>query len=108
MARPDQRSFTGVNGGGMLGHWGGVKLYHLVRSCPAKKSELTGQQKCQIHIMENVTLTQKEQARLQVLNSDTPVAQHASAIDTRQLMEWWGRRATGMIMRAGLTTRPFL
>ena len=20
----------GVNGGGMLGHWGGVKLYHLV------------------------------------------------------------------------------
>ena len=35
----------------------------------AKMSSLTGQQKCQIHIMENVTLTQKEQARLQVLNS---------------------------------------
>ena len=32
-----------VNGGGMLGHWGGVKLYHLVRSCPAKASSLTGQ-----------------------------------------------------------------
>ena len=30
----------------MLGHWGGVKLYHLVCSCPAKKSELTGQHKC--------------------------------------------------------------
>ena len=31
-----------VNGGDMLGHWGGVKLYHLVCSCPPKKSELTG------------------------------------------------------------------
>ena len=35
-----------VNGGGMLGHWGGVKLYHPVGSCPPKKSELTGQHKC--------------------------------------------------------------
>ena len=25
-----------VNGGGMLGHWGGVKLYHLVCSCSAR------------------------------------------------------------------------
>ena len=32
-------------------------------------TSLTGQQKCRIHIMENVTLTRKEQARLQVLNS---------------------------------------
>ena len=36
---------------------------------PAKASSLTGQQKCHIHPMENVTLTQKEQTRLQVLNS---------------------------------------
>ena len=39
-------SSLNVNSGGMLGHWGGVKLYHLVCSCPAKKSELTGQHKC--------------------------------------------------------------
>ena len=32
-------------------------------------SALTGQHKCHIHGMENMTLTQKEQARLQVLNS---------------------------------------
>ena len=37
--------------------------------CSAKRSSLTGQQKCHIHPMENVTLTPKEQARLQVLNS---------------------------------------
>ena len=37
--------------------------------CPAKASSLTGQHKCHIHPMENVTLTQKEQTRLQVLNS---------------------------------------
>ena len=35
-----------VKGGVMLGHWGGVKLYHPVGSCPPKKSELTGQHKC--------------------------------------------------------------
>ena len=52
-----------------MGHCGGVKLYHLACSCPPKKSELTGQHKCHIHPMENVTLTQKEQTRLQVLNS---------------------------------------
>ena len=34
----------------------------------AKMSALTSQQKCHIHGMENMTLTQKEQARLQVLN----------------------------------------
>ena len=32
-------------------------------------SWLTGQQKYHIHTMENVTLNQKEQTRLQVLNS---------------------------------------
>ena len=37
--------------------------------CPAKWSWLTGQRKCHNHTMENVTLTSKEQARLQVLNS---------------------------------------
>ena len=35
----------------------------------AKRSSLTGQHKCHIHRMENVTLNPKEQARLQVLNS---------------------------------------
>ena len=44
----------GVNGGGMLGHWGGVKLYHLVRSCPAKKSELTGQHKYQRQLLREM------------------------------------------------------
>ena len=34
--------------------------------CPAKRSELTGQQKCHTHRMENVTLTPKEQTRVQV------------------------------------------
>ena len=52
-----------------MGHCGGVKLYHLACSCAPKKSELTGRHKCHIHPMENVTLTQKEQTRLQVLNS---------------------------------------
>ena len=52
-----------------MGHCGGVNLYHLACSCPPKKSELTGRHKCHIHPMENVTLTQKEQTRLQVLNS---------------------------------------
>ena len=35
-------------------------------------SALTGQYKCHIHGMENMTLTQKEQAKLQVLNSLLP------------------------------------
>ena len=43
-----------VNGGGMLGHWGGVKLYHLVCSCSAKKSELTGQHKCPHHLLREM------------------------------------------------------
>ena len=48
---------------------GGGKLYHLGCRRPGKRSWLTGQQKCHIHRMENVTLNPKEQARLQVLNS---------------------------------------
>ena len=43
-----------VNGGGMLGHWGGVKLYHLVCSCSAKKSSLTGQHKCPHHLLREM------------------------------------------------------
>ena len=45
---------TGVNGGGMLGHWGGVKLYHLVCSCPPKKSELSGQHKCPCQLLREM------------------------------------------------------
>ena len=45
---------TIVNGGGMLGHWGGVKLYHLVCSCSAKKSALTGQHKCPHHLLREM------------------------------------------------------
>ena len=41
---------------------------HLV-DVQRKASSLTGQQKCHIHSMENVTLTPKEQTRLRVLNS---------------------------------------
>ncbi len=44
----------GVNGGGMLGHWGGVKLYHLVCSCPPKKSELSGQHKYQHQLLREM------------------------------------------------------
>ena len=47
--RPDT-----VNGGGMLGHWGGVKLYHLVCSCPPKKSELSGQHKCPCQLLREM------------------------------------------------------
>ena len=43
-----------VNGGGMLGHWGGVKLYHLVCSCPPKKSELSGQHKCPCQLLREM------------------------------------------------------
>ena len=35
----------------------------------AKRSSLTGQHKCHIHGMKNVTLNPKEQTRPQVLNS---------------------------------------
>ena len=56
--QPEYRERTidalSVNGGGMLGHWGGVKLYHLVRSCPAKKSELTGQHKYQRQLLREM------------------------------------------------------
>ena len=45
---------------------------------------LTGQQKCQIHVMENVTLTSKEQARLQVLNS--LLAEHVTLDQAATLM----------------------
>ena len=45
---------------------------------------LTGQQKCQIHVMENVILTQKEQARLQVLNS--LLAEHVTLDQAATLM----------------------
>ena len=38
-------------------------------STSSEKILATGQQKCHIHSMENVTLTPKEQTRLQVLNS---------------------------------------
>ena len=48
---------------------GGEKTCHWGCRSPGKMSDLTGQHKCNIHRMENVTLTQKEQARLQVLNS---------------------------------------
>ena len=46
--------FLIVNGGGMLGHWGGVKLYHLVCSCPPKKSELSGQHKCPCQLLREM------------------------------------------------------
>ena len=51
-----------VNGGEIMYRRGGIEL--LTASISASP---TGQQEC--HIMENVTLTQKEQTRLQVLNS---------------------------------------
>ena len=50
----------------------------------AKMSSLTGQQKCHIHAMENVTLTSKEQARLQVLNS--LLAEHMTLDQAAMLM----------------------
>ena len=52
-----------VNGGGMLGHWGGVKLYHLVCSCSAKKSELTGQHKCPHHLLREMACLRVGQQR---------------------------------------------
>ena len=50
----------------------------------AKRSSLTGRHKCHIHPMENVTLTQKEQARLQVLNS--LLAEHMALDQAATLM----------------------
>ena len=50
----------------------------------AKMSSLTSQQKCHIHLMENVTLTSKEQARLQVLNS--LLAEHMTLDQAAMLM----------------------
>ena len=47
-------------------------------------SSLTGQHKCHIHGMENVTLTSKEQARLQVLNS--LLAEHMTLDQAAMLM----------------------
>ena len=47
-------------------------------------SALTGQHKCHIHGMENMTLTQKEQARLQVLNS--LLAEHMTLDQAATLM----------------------
>ena len=65
-----------VNGGGksdrvgdsVVGLWRGEIVSSTSRR-PAKASSLTGQHKCHIHRMENVTLNPKEQTRLQVLNS---------------------------------------
>ena len=50
-------------------HPGGTVLLRPSCRRSAKVFALTGQQKCHIHRMENVTLNPKEQARLQVLNS---------------------------------------
>ena len=47
----------------MLGHWGGVKLYHLVRSCSVKKSELTGQHKYQRHLLREMPCLRVGQQR---------------------------------------------
>ncbi len=58
-----RRDFLGVNGGGMLGHWGGVKLYHLVCSCSAKKPELTGQHKCPHHLLREMACLRVGQQR---------------------------------------------
>ena len=51
---PAHQAALSVNGGGMLGHWGGVKLYHLVCSCPPKKSELSGQHKCPCQLLREM------------------------------------------------------
>ena len=47
-------------------------------------SSLTGQHKCHIHGMENVTLTSKERTRLQVLNS--LLAEHMTLDQAAMLM----------------------
>ena len=50
----------------------------------AKASSLTGQQKCHIQLMENVTLTPKEQTRLKILNS--LLAEHLTLDQAASLM----------------------
>ena len=55
-----------------------------------KRPRLTGQQKCHIHPMEKVTLTQKEQVRLQALNS--LLMEHIAW--ARQLNLWESARST--------------
>ena len=60
---PETEKMPVVNGGGMLGHWGGVKLYHLVCSCSAKKSELTGQHKCPHHLLREMACLRVGQQR---------------------------------------------
>ena len=57
------RKIDAKGGGGMLGHWGGVKLYHLVCSCSAKKSELTGQHKCPHHLLREMACLRVGQQR---------------------------------------------
>ena len=49
-----------------------------------KRSSLTGQQKCHIQLMENVTLTPKEQTRLKILNS--LLAEHMTLDQAAPLM----------------------
>ena len=82
------RTRSGINS---LIDKGGEKMYRVGGStgvfgcrCPAKASSLTGQQKCHIHRMENVTLNPKEQARLQVLNS--LLAEHMTLDQAATLM----------------------
>ena len=60
------------------------KTYHCGCRRSAKMSALTGQHKYHIHGMENMTLTQKEQARLQVLNS--LLAEHMTLDQAATLM----------------------
>ena len=64
---------------------------------PAKTSSLTGQQKCHIPPMENVTLTPKEQTRLQVLNS--LLAEHMT-LDQAATLMGVGPRHTRRILAA--------
>ena len=42
---------------------GGVKLYHLVCSCSAKRSELTGQHKCPHHLLREMACLRVGQQR---------------------------------------------
>ena len=71
----------------MPGH-GGPTLRPSLRTIfcrrSAKRSWLTGQHKCHIHGMENVTLNPKEQTRLQVLNS--LLAEHMTLDQAATLM----------------------
>ena len=71
----------------------------ILRACrrSAKRSWLTGQHKCHIQGMENVTLTPKEQTRLQVLNS--LLAEHITLEQAATLMGV-GERHTRRILAA--------